>query len=619
MKITDLLKCVSIDTNAQVHSKEEAIDYLVQLMDNQGNLIDKEKYKEGIYDRESLSTTGIGEGIAIPHAQSDAVKTPGLAAMVVKDGVDYQSLDNQPAHLFFMIAVPKTGGNEHMQILAMLAQMLMDSDFKSELINAQSADDFMRIIDQKEESKIEEETQKQEDQDSFTGTYQIIAVTACPTGIAHTYMAAESLEEKAKEMNVSIKVETDGSGGAKNIPTQKEIEECQAIIVAADKNVEMARFDGKPVIQVRVAEGINKPEELIKKALSGDAPIYHAHQDTKQQEHTKKGILGTIYKHLMNGFSYMLPLVIAGGVFISLSLLLGKYSVNIETITLLNNIGQLAFQFMLPVLSGFIAMSIADRPGLAVGFIAGAVGYLSGTGFLGAVAAGFLSGYLLVGLRKILHYLPDVFEGIKPVLLYPVIGMFIAVLVIVFIFNTPLVSINQYIINLFHSMNVISKIILGIILGAMMAYDMGGPINKLAYLFATALVTSGQYDMMAAVMIGGMVPPITISLTTLLFKNRFTKKEQATTIRNFIMGLSFISEGAIPFVKSDAKHIIPACVIGSAVASAMSVYFGCTLMVPHGGIFVIGLVSNPMGYCISLCVGSIIGMLILAFLKKPIK
>lgn len=626
MKVTDLLKKVSIDVDARVENKDQAIDHLVDLMCKQGNITDKEVYKQGIYAREALSTTGIGEGIAIPHAQNEAVTQPGLAAMVVKSGVDYQSLDQQPAQLFFMIAVPKTGGNEHLQILAMLSQMLMDSEFKNALISAKDEKEFMDIIDQKEASQKEKEVEKEKAQKSFTGSYQIIAVTACPTGIAHTYMAAEALEEKAKQMGITIKVETDGSGGTKNAPTAKEIAECQAVIIAADKNVEMARFDGKPLIQVKVADGINKAEELIQRALSENAPIYHAdHQVNNTQEEATESFGRTIYKHLMNGVSHMLPFVIGGGILIALAFLFDDYNIdpsnfgkNTPLAAFFKETGDTAFGFMLPILAGYISMSIADRPGLAVGFVGGALASSGGSGFLGALVAGFAAGYLVKGLRRLFDYLPEAFEGLKPVLLYPFFGILLMAAGMIFIINPPVAAINNGITNILNSMNGSSKLLLGAILGGMMAADMGGPINKAAYVFGTASITSGNYDIMAAVMIGGMVPPLAIALATLFFKNRFTKKEQSTTLTNFIMGLSFITEGAIPFAASDPIHILPACIGGSAVAGAMSMALGCTLMAPHGGIFVLGVISNPIGYLISLVVGSIIGMLLLAILKKPL-
>lgn len=626
MRINDLLKSVSIDVDATVNNKDEAINHLVDLMDKQGNLEDKEVYKQGIYAREELSTTGIGEGIAIPHAQNETVKAPGLAAMIVKEGVDYQSLDSQPAHLFFMIAVPKSGGNEHLQILAMLSQMLMDSDFKERLLQAKSAEDFLNIINEKEASQKAKEEAKEKQQNDFAGSYRLLAVTACPTGIAHTYMAAEALEEKAKQMGVTIKVETDGSGGTKNAPTSKEIEACEAIIIAADKNVEMARFNGKPVIQVKVADGINKAEELINQALSGNVPVYHSNQAPINQDNEASESVGrTIYKHLMNGVSHMLPFVIGGGILIALAFLFDDYSIdpanfgsNTELASFFKKAGDTAFGFMLPILAGYIAMSIADRPGLAVGFVGGAMANSGGSGFLGALAAGFAAGYLVKGLRSLFDHLPDAFEGLKPVLLYPFFGILLMAVGMVFIINPPVSALNNGITDLLNSMGGSSKVVLGIVLGGMMAADMGGPINKAAYVFGTASIASGNYDIMAAVMIGGMVPPLAIALATFFFKNRFTKKERQTTLTNVIMGFSFITEGAIPFAASDPLHILPGCIVGSATAGALSMAFGCTLMAPHGGIFVIGVISNPFGYIIALLIGAIVGMAILALLKKPL-
>lgn len=526
-----------------------------------------------------------------------------------------------------MIAVPKTGGNEHLQILAMLSQMLMDTDFKDSLINAQSVEEFMDLINQKEATQKAKEEEKEEAQKEFTGTYRLLAVTACPTGIAHTYMAAEALEEKAKQMDITIKVETDGSGGTKNAPTAKEIEECEAIIVAADKNVEMARFDGKPVIQVKVADGINKAEELINEALSGNAPIYHAdHVSTTVESESDESVGRQIYKHLMNGVSHMLPFVIGGGILIALAFLFDDYTIdpsnfgkNTPLAAFFKTTGDTAFGFMLPILAGYISMSISDHPGLAVGFVGGALASQGNSGFLGALVAGSAAGYLMKGLRKLFDYLPDTFEGLKPVLLYPFFGLLLMALLMTFIINPPVAAINTALTNALNSMGGSSKVILGMLLGGMMAVDMGGPINKAAYVFGTVSITSGNYDIMAAVMIGGMVPPLAIALATFFFKNRFTKKEQQTTLTNVIMGLSFITEGAIPFAASDPLHILPACVAGSAVAGALSMFFNCTLIAPHGGIFVIGVISNPLGYLFALAVGSVVGMFGLALLKKPLK
>ncbi len=627
MKILDLLKEVSIDVNAKCNNKDEAINHLVSLMAKQGNLNDLDLYKEGIYAREALSTTGIGEGIAIPHAQSKAVNAPGLAAMVVKDGVDYESLDGMEAKLFFMIAVNETGGNEHLEILAMLSQMLMDNDFKESLIKAKSSEEFMNLISEKEALQKAKEEAKQIKQQNYTGSYRILAVTACPTGIAHTYMAQETLEEKAKELNVTIKVETNGSGGAKNVLSAKEIAECEAIIIAADKNVEMARFDGKPLIQVKVSDGINKAQALIEEAISGNVPIYHNSSSSKVEEiSSQEGIGRQIYKHLMNGVSHMLPFVIGGGILIALAFLFDDYSIdpsnfgmNTPLAAFFKNAGDMAFGFMLPILAGYIAMSIADRPALAVGFVGGALANQGNSGFLGALVAGFAAGYLIKALRKLFDYLPNAFEGLKPVLLYPFCGILIMAFLMVFIVNPPVSAINNGLTNVLNSMNGSSKVLLGMLLGGMMAADMGGPINKAAYVFGTASIASGNYDIMAAVMIGGMVPPIAIALATTFFKNRFTKKEQQTSLTNFIMGLSFITEGAIPFAASDPLHILPACILGSAIAGGLSMYFNCTLMAPHGGLFVIGVVGNPIGYFIALLIGSLVGMLVLVLLKRPLK
>lgn len=627
MKILDLLKEVSIDVDAKCNNKDEAINHLVSLMAKQGNLNDIDLYKKGIYEREALSTTGIGEGIAIPHAQSKAVNKAGLAAMIVKDGVNYESLDGMDAKLFFMIAVNETGGSEHLEILAMLSQMLMDNDFKESLIQAKTSEEFMNLISEKETLQKAKEEAKQLKQQNFSGSYRILAVTACPTGIAHTYMAQEALEEKAKELNVTIKVETNGSGGAKNVLTAKEIAECEAIIIAADKNVEMARFNGKPLIQVKVSDGINKAQALIEEAISGNVAIYHNEQGGKVEEiSSQEGIGRQIYKHLMNGVSHMLPFVIGGGILIALAFLFDDYTINPSNFGMntplaafFKNAGDTAFDFMLPILAGYIAMSIADRPALAVGFVGGALANQGNSGFLGALVAGFVAGYLVKGLRKLFDYLPDAFEGLKPVLLYPFCGILIMAFLMVFIVNPPVSAINLGLTNLLNSMNGSSKILLGMLLGGMMAADMGGPINKAAYVFGTASIASGNYDIMAAVMIGGMVPPIAIALATTFFKNRFTKKEQQTSLTNFIMGLSFITEGAIPFAASDPLHILPACILGSAIAGGLSMFFNCTLMAPHGGVFVIGVVGNPIGYLIALVVGSLVGMLALALLKKPLK
>lgn len=619
MKITDLLKKSSIAINPNVNSKEEAINTLVELMNNSGNLNDKNEYKKAVLERESLSTTGIGDGIAIPHAKSSAVKDAGLAAMIVNEGVDYDSLDGAPAKIFFMIAAPEGENNLHLDVLARLSTMLIDASFQNALINAKSPEEFISLINEYENKKINKA--KEENNDG----YKVLAVTACPTGIAHTYMAQESLEEKAKQLGVSIKVETNGSGGAKNVLTAKEIEEAECIIVAADKNVDMARFDGKKVIITKVANGIHKAEELINKAVAGDANVYkHSGGKNSEEKSVEKESLGyQLYKHLMNGVSHMLPFVIGGGILTALAFLFDDYSIdpanfgmNTPFAAFLKTVGGVAFDFMLPVLAGYIAMSIADRPALAVGFVGGMLANMGGSGFLGALFAGFIAGYLMLGLKNVFDKLPDSFEGLKPVLLYPFFGILIIGAIITFIINPPVAALNNGITDALNNMGESSRILLGAVLGGMMAFDMGGPLNKAAYVFGTASLANGQFEIMAAVMIGGMVPPLAIALCTTFFKNKFTERERQSALTNYIMGLSFITEGAIPFAAADPLRVIPACVIGSATSGALSMVFGCALRAPHGGIFVLPVISNPVGYFIALVVGSIVGMVVLAFLKK---
>lgn len=642
MRITDLLKKEGIDLQGKAGSKSETIDHLVDLMDATGNLKDKEGYRAAVLAREEQGTTGIGEGIAIPHGKTAAVERPGLAVMVCKEGTDYDAMDGQPAHLLFAIAVPDASENTHLEVLSRLSMMLMDEDFRQALINAEDQEMFLKLIDEKEKEKFAEEDAGEAP--AKRSGYQILAVTACPTGIAHTYMAAEALEAKAEEMGISIKVETDGSGGVKNALTAEEIENADAIIVAADKNVPMARFNGKKVLQTKVADGIHKPEELIKNALAGKAPIYHADGQAEEtlESGEKQSIGRKIYKDLMNGVSHMLPFVIGGGILIALAFLFDDYSIdpsnfgmNTPFAAFLKTIGGAAFGFMLPILSGYIAMSIADRPGLAVGFVGGYLanqGYILGdvdgmmtittggtSGFLGALLAGFIAGYLVLGLRKLFDKLPDSLEGIKPTLLYPFFGLLIMGALMIFVINPPVAALNTAMSNGLNSMGESSKIILGLILGGMMAIDMGGPFNKAAYVFGTAAISSGQYDIMAAVMIGGMVPPIGIALCATFFKNRFTQKERQSALTNYIMGLCFITEGAIPFAAADPARVIPSCVVGSAVAGALSMFFGCTLMAPHGGVFVFPVVGNPLFYLVALLVGSLITMVLLALLKKPLQ
>ena len=622
MRITDLLKENGIALNVKVKTKEEAINKLVDLMDKTGNLSNKEEYKKVVLAREELSTTGIGDGIAIPHGKTSVVKKAGLSAMVVKDGVDYDSLDGQPAKLFFMIAAPEAADNLHLEVLARLSTILMDETFKEILINAESTKEFLELIDKKEIQKFEDAPKENDNKG-----YRILAVTACPTGIAHTYMAAESLDSKAKEMGISIKVETNGSGGAKNVLTKEEIKNAECIIIAADKNVEMDRFDGKRVIKTKVANGIHKAEELITEAISGKASIYHAdgNKEDSDNDLEKEGVGHSIYKHLMNGVSHMLPFVIGGGILIALAFLFDDYRINpknfgsnTEFAAFFMTVGKAAFGFMLPILAGYIAMSISDRPGLAVGFVGGALAGAGGSGFLGALLAGFIAGYLVLGLKKLFDKLPESLEGIKPVLLYPLLGILLIGVIITYAVNPPVSALNEVITNALNSMGSSSRILLGILVAGMMAIDMGGPINKAAYVFGTASLATGNYEIMAAVMVGGMVPPLAIALCTTFFKKKFTKKERQSGVTNYIMGLSFITEGAIPFAAADPLRVIPACVAGSAVAGGLSMFFECSLRAPHGGIFVTPVIGNPFGYLIALAVGSVVGMIVLAILKKPV-
>ncbi len=631
MKITDLLMSEGIELNGQVASKAEAIDKMVDLMVATGKIKDREAYRAQVLKREEEGTTGTGEGIAIPHGKCDAVKAPGLAAMVVPGGVDYDSLDGEPVDLIFLIAAPNTKDNVHLDVLSRLSVLLMDEEFTARLRSAKTKEEFLRYVDEAEREKLAEEEAKES-----TAGCKLLGVTACPTGIAHTYMAAESLEKKAKELGHSIKVETRGSGGAKNVLTDEEIAAADCIIVCADTNVPMERFDGKKVIVRQVSDGINKAEELIKKAQSGDVEVYHASGKTvKKETSTGKESAGhKIYKHLMNGVSHMLPFVVGGGILIALAFLIDGMSVdlaslaadergNFGTITPLaavfKGIGDTAFGFMLPILAGFIAMSIADRPGLAVGFVGGAIAANGKSGFLGALVAGFLAGYLIVGMKKLFEKLPESLDGIKTVLLYPLLGIFIIGIAMNYVVEPPIGALNTLLNNGLSSMNGASSIVLGLILGAMMAADLGGPINKAAYVFGTASIAAGNYNIMAAVMIGGMVPPCAIALATLLFKKKFTADERKSGPTNFIMGLSFISEGAIPFAASDPLHVLPSLIVGSGIAGAISMAFDCTLMAPHGGIFVFPVVGNTAMYVVSLVVGTIISAVLLGILKKDVK
>ncbi|AQS04464.1 PTS fructose transporter subunit IIABC [Clostridium beijerinckii] len=639
MRIVDLLHKQGINLNFNPNTKEQCINELVDLMDKTGNLNNKEEYKKAILAREELSTTGIGDGIAIPHGKTSAVKKASLAAAICKKGVDYDALDGQPAHLFFMIAVPDNNDNLHLEVLARLSTILMDEAFRTSLINCSDKEEFLRLIDKKEMEKFPEEV-KGELEMNKSG-YRVLAVTACPTGIAHTYMAAESLESKGKDMGVSIKVETNGSGGAKNVLTKEEIANAECIIIAADKNVEMARFDGKRVIKTKVADGIHKSAQLIEEAISGNAPIYHHAGGADSSEDVSNESVGRqIYKHLMNGVSHMLPFVIGGGILIALAFLFDTFNPanpsgfgsGTPIAAVLMKIGGTAFGFMLPVLAGFIAMSIGDRPALSVGFVGGALASAGITfasafdpkvpavsgGFLGALLAGFIAGYLVVGLKKLFAGLPNSLEGIKPVFLYPLLGTFLIGVIMLFI-NPIMGSINTGITGALNSMGGTSKILLGIVLGGMMSVDMGGPVNKAAYLFGTASLASGNFDIMAAVMAGGMVPPLAIAICTTVFRNKFTEKDRQAGLVNYIMGLSFISEGAIPFAAADPIRVLPSCIIGSAVAGALSMAFGCALRAPHGGIFVIAIVTNPLQYLVAIIIGAVVGAIILGIIKKPVQ
>ena len=640
MTIRDLLAAESINLNGTPAGKTEALNQCIDLMAKSGKIADVEKYRKGVFAREEEGTTGIGMGIAIPHCKSDAVTKAGLAAMVVKDGVDFESLDGTPAKIIFLIAAPNTEDNVHLQVLSKLSVMLMDEQFTNSLINAGSVDEFLNIIDSAEKAKDEKEAAKEakakESVEVKKDDVFIVAVTACPTGIAHTYMAAEAIEKKAKELGYQIKVETRGSGGAKNVLTDDEIAKAAGVIVACDTNVPTDRFDGKKVIECQVSDGINKAEELIKRIASGDAPVFKA-SGKKEDSHSsvggKESIGHQIYKHLMNGVSHMLPFVVGGGILIAIAFLIDGFSVdlnslpaeqraNFGTITqaaaLFKGIGGTAFGFMLPILAGFIAMSIADRPGLAVGFVGGSIAANGTSGFLGALVAGFVAGYIVLLLKKVFSKLPESLDGMKPVLLYPLFGIFLVGVIMQFVVEPPIGALNTAINNGLNGLNGASAVVLGVLLGGMMSVDMGGPVNKAAYVFGTASIAAGNYNIMAAVMIGGMVPPLAIALATILFKNKFTEEERKAGPTNFIMGLSFITEGAIPFAASDPLHVLPACVVGSAVAGGFSMAFGCTLMAPHGGIFVVPTIGNPLMYLVALVIGSFIACGLLGLLKKKV-
>ena len=630
MKIVDLLKVESIDLKAKPQDKAAALEHLITLMERGGNIADKEEYKACVLRREEEGSTGIGEGIAIPHAKTSAVKAPGLAAMLVQDGVDFDSLDGEPAKLFFLIAAPDTEDNVHLDVLSHLSMLLMNDDFRSELLKAGSAKEFLSVIDKYENEKFEDEDEAAAPQ----AQRKVLAVTACPTGIAHTYMAAEALQEMAGKLGVAMKVETNGSGGVKNKLTAKEIEEAEGIIVAADKNVPVERFAGKPVIFVKVADGINKPKELIEEILSGKVPAYAGKGGSEAEgeaTEAKESLGRQIYKHLMNGVSHMLPFVIGGGILIALAFMFdmefagtAKFGSGTPLAAFFKNIGGLAFSMMMPILAGYIAMSIGERPALMLGIVGGFLAASGGSGFFGALFAGFLGGYLILALRKALSVLPDSLEGLKPILLYPVLGLLIMGVLMTYVINPPTAAFNQWLAGALAGMSTTSKVLMGFVLGGMMSIDFGGPLNKAAYVFGTASLAAADgsavsSEIMAAVMIGGMVPPVAIALSTLLFSDKFTAKERQSGLTNFIMGLSFITEGAIPFAASDPLRVIPTCALGSAMAGALSMAFGCSVPAPHGGVFVFGVVQNWPMYFVALAAGSVVAAVLMGFVKKSVK
>ena len=633
MRITDLLDKQSISLNGAPKDKKEALDQVVDLMAKSGKINDVEAYRQRVYAREEESTTGIGEGIAIPHGKCDAVTKPGLAAMVVKDGVDFDSLDGEPVHLIFLIAAPNTEDNIHLDVLSKLSVLLMDEQFTADLLNAKSVDEFLEIVDKADDEKSDIDERLADTGEAEGAQAKLLAVTACPTGIAHTYMAAEGLEKAAKAKNCFIKIETRGSGGAKNVITDQEIAEADCIIVTADTQVPLDRFDGKKVIIRQVSDGISKADELVDLALSGNVPVYHAAEGAKTEVKSSGGIGHQIYAQLMNGVSHMLPFVIGGGILIAIAFLIDGLSIDINslpadqranfgTITpiaaMFKQIGGVAFGFMLPILAGFIAMAIGDRPALALGFVGGMMAANGKSGFLGALVAGFVAGYLILALRKACDKLPTALEKIAPVLIYPVVGILVMGFFMMFIVEPIMGGINTGLNNALTGMGSSSKVVLGLVLGGMMAIDMGGPFNKAAYVFGTAAIAAGNYDIMAAVMIGGMTPPCAIALATILFKDKFTKEERESGPTNFIMGLAFISEGAIPYAAADPLHVLPSCIAGSAIAGGISMFFGCTLMAPHGGLFVFPVVGNALMYLVALVVGTAVSAVLLGLLKKKV-
>ena len=637
MRITELLDKRSISLTAAPASKSEALDMAVDLMAAGGKIRDKEAYRKEVYLREEESTTGVGGGIAIPHGKCDAVEKPGLAAMVIKDGVDFDSLDGEPVNLIFLIAAPNTKDNIHLDVLSKLSILLMDEQFSENLKKASTPEEFLQIIDEADEEKpdVDEQLAAQTESEPQEKACRILAVTSCPTGIAHTYMAAEGIEKAAKKAGCFVKVETRGSGGAKNVLTEEEIAEADCIIVAADAEVPMDRFHGKRLIECPVSDGIGKADQLVERAMHGDVPIYKSgNPNAGKSQKSSGGGAHKVYTQLMNGVSHMLPFVVGGGILIALAFLIDGLSVDIDSLSdemranfgtitpvaaALKGIGDTAFGFMLPVLAGFIAMSIGDRPALAVGFVGGMLASQGKSGFLGALLAGFVAGYLILLLRKVFAKLPQSIEKIAPVLLYPLFGILIMGLLMNYVIEPPVGALNTALNTGLTNMSGSSKILLGIIVAGMMSIDMGGPFNKAAYVFGTASIAAGNYDIMAAVMIGGMVPPCAIALATLLFKKKFTKEERESGPVNFIMGLAFITEGAIPFAASDPLHVLPSCIVGAAVSGALSMAFGCTLMAPHGGIFVFPVVEHALMYLVSLVIGTIVGAVLLGILKKRVE
>lgn len=626
MRITEILKKDSISLGENKASKRDIVEKLTNLMEKSGNVSDKSKFIEDVLKRENMGSTGLGNGVAIPHAKSKGITRPGLAAMTVPEGTDYESLDGEDTKLFFNIAVPDNSNDEHLVVLSRLSTMLMDKKFISDLLNAKNKDEFLEIIDNKEKEKfpIEDNTIPIKNKDN--NYYDIVAVTGCPTGIAHTYMAEEAIIEKAKEMGLRAKVETHGTRGVENVLSSDEIKNAKGVIIAADINIEKDRFDGKKLVSTKVSDGINKPEKLIKQVLN-EAPIYKAksHVINETKEDNGKSFLSSIYKHLMYGVSHMLPFVIGGGILIAIAFLLDDYTIdpssfgsNTPIAATFNQIGGAAFGFMLPILAGFIGMSIADRPGFTAGMVGGFLANQGGAGFLGALVAGFVAGYLIILIRKATSFLPKSMDGVRSILLYPVLGILGIGLIMLLLLNPPFAALNTVITNWLNSMGSASKLVLGFILGGMMAVDMGGPINKAAYVFGTASLASGASEVMAAVMVGGMVPPLALALSMLLFKNKYTEKDRQTIPTNIIMGLSFITEGAIPFAAADPLRVLPSMVLGSGLAGMLSMIFGSALRAPHGGLWVIGVISNPLGYIVALLTGTIVSAVVYGFLKKRV-